>query len=313
MLQRQPPSPPSHTAGSPTHIIASVVGLGAGSNTFETRLLINMTWTAAAPSSTSATLTVTDYRQVAMGYARIRIPLATIPAAVTAGTIRQPAGTTGQLRYSVYIHDKANTTEANMRSRCGLSRAMLVQTAVGLTSGTSSVDIKLPQSSHRYTVSVLVDHVWRSTVGGRPQYEASSPAYLVYTAASELRGGTQQPDDDSSSSSSGMPLPPAPESGSSGLSPVVIAVIAIAAVAVLMLAAMGIMRYHKQKQLASGSDMLMGRVRQQALVTAGRQLCCTTAATAAHRRGFLRYAASVRRCCQRAHTRSARGCSSSQH
>ena len=262
-----------------THLVASVVGLGAANNIFETRVLVNVSWAAASPTASSTTLTVTSYQQVNSGYARVRIPLAATPSGVAAGTLRQPTGTTGSLRYSVYMLDKTNTTDYNLRSRCGLNQAILVHTAVGLTSSSNTIELKLPVSSHRYTVGVLVDHVWRTTVSGRTSYEASSPAYMTYTPI-DVRSGVKVPDDESSSSS-GMPLPPPVQSSS--LSPLVIVVIAVAAFVVMAVAVwVGVRHFRRQASIEGGcllndgrqvsslpSDSLMLPHKQQSLQVTG--------------------------------------------
>ena len=219
-----------------THLVASIVGVGSASSTFESRLVANLSWSSLSPTATATTLTVTDYRQVSTGRARVRIPLATVPAAVSAGRIRQPVGSTGFLRYAVYVLDKADTaTSYNLQSRCGLtaSTATLVHTAYGLTSSTNTIDVTLPQPSHRYTVAVLVDHVWRTNVNSRNYtYEAWSSGYIVYIPV-DVRGGTKQRDDDSSSSSSGgMALPPAVQTV--GFSPITVIVVAVVAVAITL-------------------------------------------------------------------------------
>ena len=242
-----------------TQLIASIVGVGAASNTFETRLFTNVAWTAASPTAASTTPTVTDYRSVPSSYARVRIPLAATPAAVTAGTIRQPTGTTGYLRYSVYMNETA--TNYNLRSRCGLamSSAVLIHTAVGLTTSSNTLDIKLPTSSsgRRYTLTVLVDHVWRTTINSRNySYEASSAGYIVYTPV-EVRSGTRQPEDDSSSSSGMAPPPPATES--SGLSGTTIAIISVVVFLVLLVALLVGVRYYRGKAgVDRGMQLLNG-------------------------------------------------------
>ena len=241
-----------------THVVASIVGAGVSSSTIETRLLATLSWSPLSPTAASTTLTVTDYRQVSAGRARVRIPLATVPAAVSGSSIPPPTSTTGLLRYAVYLLDKATASDYNLQSRCGLqvSPAVLVQTAYALTSSSNSIDVTLPMSSHRYTAVVLVDHVWRTAVSSRNySYEASSPGYIVYTPV-DVRSGTRQPDDDSSSSSGGMPVAPAEQTSSMSSSSV--AVIVVIAVMVLLLVAMLSVWYYKRMVSSSGCDRRAG-------------------------------------------------------
>ena len=242
---------------SATQLIASVVGAAAVSSSFETRLLVNTGWAASAPTSATSQPMVTDYRTVSTGYARVKVPLAVAPAAVSSGAIRPPTGGTGYLRYSLYLLDKNDTSNSsNLRARCGLqaSSTVLVHTAFGLTSGTNTLDVKLPVSSHRYTLVVLVDHVWRT--GKQPyMYESSSAAYITYNPV-DVRGGTKAPEDDSSSSSGMAPPPPGTQS-SSGWSTSTVAIVSVVAFVVVVVALLLAVRYYKRKAISESGMLLL--------------------------------------------------------
>ena len=238
-----------------THLVASMLGFSSSPATFQSRLLLSVSWSAASPTSASTTLTVTSYTQIPAGYARLRIPLAATPSAVTAGTIRQPTGTTGQLRYTAYMLDKSVSSDINLSSKCGLTTGALpVHTGYALTKSSNTIDVKLPIASHRYTVTVLVEHVWRTAVSSRNYtYEPSSIGYITYTPV-EVRSGTKQPggDGEDSSSSSGGMVPPPAES-SSGLPAMNILIITLVALGVTAVAAVVGYCYYKRMMVAGGS------------------------------------------------------------
>ena len=238
-----------------THLVASMLGFSSSPATFQSRLLLSVSWSAASPTSASTTLTVTSYTQIPAGYARLRIPLAATPSAVTADTIRQPTGTTGQLRYTAYMLDKSVSSDINLSSKCGLTTGALpVHTGYALTKSSNTIDVKLPIASHRYTVTVLVEHVWRTAVSSRNYtYEPSSIGYITYTPV-EVRSGTKQPggDGEDSSSSSGGMVPPPAES-SSGLPAMNILIITLVALGVTAVAAVVGYCYYKRMMVAGGS------------------------------------------------------------
>ena len=231
------------TAGSA--MLASIGGVGATNNAYEVRVLSNVSWADASPTLSDAVLKLTSYASTPSGLIRVRIPTATMPRAVASGALRQPAGSTNVLLYSVYVLDKTDTSGVNLRSQCGAKRGATLVSSVVLTAGSSSpVDVKPPRSGSalRYSLVVHVQHAWRTGQGSTVRYEPSSAAYASYAQLDDTRTGTLVPeptDDDSSSGGDGaLPAPSDARDGSGGaLSGALLAGVVLGALAVLVVAA----------------------------------------------------------------------------
>ena len=157
------------TANLSSHLIGAVLGLGSAMNAFELRVMADVTWADACPIVADPLPKLTAPASVTTGNIKVRLPLATAPRAITSGMVRQPAGSTLQLRYSVFVLDRANTSAGGvqLRTRCGAQRAALVYSGTGLTASSNTVEFKAPKPTARYQLVVLVEAVWRWTAGGR--------------------------------------------------------------------------------------------------------------------------------------------------
>ena len=262
-------------------LIGAVVGTSSVPSTaYEVRVLVNMTWADASPSSADVLPKLTLYSSVSVGRIRVRIPLATQPRTVTVGAVR-PVGAGGQslLRYSVYLRDQANTsagTGMSLRSRCGVQRAMsLVYVGTQLTAATSLVEFAAPslRSTARYSLVVLCEPVWRQTSAGRTVDEPSTAGYLLYSTLSDVRPGTyipDEPDDDGGDGSTGQT--PLPSASATTLSTAALAAIVVVAVALVAVLTALLLRWRQQKAAASAATVAVLRMDPHTLLPAAAHL-----------------------------------------
>jgi hypothetical protein len=258
---------PAVAANLTTHLIGSVMGISTAVASYELRVLSGMTWADASPTTTDPLPKLTSYTTVGSGLIRVRIPLATSPRAVTAGLVRPPTGSQSFLRYSVYLMDRSNTTAAplQLRSRCGARRATLVYTSsTALTTSTNTIDIKAPRPTARYSLVVMAEAVWRTTVSGRTVDEPATAGYLLYTQLDDVRPGTYTPEPDDESST-GTVQPPPVQASSGGLSTAVVAVIIVAALAVTGVGGWLLYMRCVRKVAATGPEMGFGLLDSESL------------------------------------------------
>ena len=273
-------------SGMSSSLLASIGGVGTvatATSSYELRVLSDVSWADASPLLADSALRLTSYASTPSGLIRVRMPLASMPRAVTAGTMPQPAGsTTSGLQYSLYALDKAvaNASAVNLRSMCGAQRhASLLYQAVLSTAGSTTVDVKPPRSgsSVRYTIVVHVEHVWgwRTGQGNTAmRYQPSTAAYATYTLLDDVRTGTQvpEPDDDDSSSggdSSVVPPPPSAGSSSGALSGAVIIGLVLAALAATAVVAFVVQYWWHARALQRGQQQQKLQLHAPAISSAG--------------------------------------------
>ena len=248
------------TTNLSSHLIGAVVGLGPAMNAFELRVMADVSWADGCPTVADPLPKLTAPASVTSGNIKVRLPLATAPRAITSGMVRQPAGSTLQLRYSVFVLDRANTSAGGvqLRSRCGAQRAALVYSGTGLTASSNTVEFKAPKPTARYQLVVLVEAVWRWTAGGRTVDEPATAGYTLYTQLDDVRPGSYTPEPDDDSSTGTVEPPPATSSGSAMNGWMIGGIVVVLLAVVAVLSWLLWRRLQLQKGMAVGAGMQHG-------------------------------------------------------
>ena len=219
-----------------------------------------VTWDYLSPSVNNSNTALWVSNPAGVGDMNIRIFFmpARAPQAVTDGWAQKPDGTTGLLKYSVFW--QREPISSVMFTACGLNRTNLGWQGVEgpqLRGANLSVTFKVPSDVSRYSVQVMVQYVWRTTVGNRFTDVPATDGYLVYSYAVGVAPGSQMPVSptgepwygDSSSTSRG-PVHPADLNGNTPTPTVDIIIIAFAVgVPVTVLVCAGLLFLHHKNKL----------------------------------------------------------------
>ena len=236
----------------------TVRGASASATDYRLYSMQGVTWEDISPSTNNSNtqIWVTSYTAVADRNIKINFLPARPPQIVQDGRIQKPDGATGYVKYSVFWQKEPLT--AVMYTACGLNRTNLAGQWIDTALRGNNVTVTFPVASDvsRYSVQVLAQYVWRTTVAGRSTDVPATDGYLVYNYAVGVAPGSQLPNapsgnngyDESSSTGRG-PVHPADQNGGQTAPTVDIIIIAFAVgvpVTVLICAAL-LFLHHKNK------------------------------------------------------------------